>query len=88
MKKFITGFFALLVGITANSQNLRSNFLNGKSQAEIVESFNNLSTREKNDLWLEKIDQVLSQNIPHENLIILEQMKNFHVNKNLENFKA
>jgi hypothetical protein len=55
--------------------NLRSEFLKGKNQDEIIASFGKLTPVEKTNLWLEKTDQLLTLNLPNEHKVLLNKLK-------------
>lgn len=80
MKKLIFSLLACVAfAFQGNAQDLRYKFLEGKSRDEVISQFNQLSVDQKNDLWLEKINQILSQDIPstHKELIgsLKEELK-------------
>lgn len=54
---------------------LRKNFIEGKNYDEIKNTFDELETKKKYALWTDKINQLLTQKLPEEHLIILEQLK-------------
>lgn len=69
------------VGLT-NAQNLRANFLKGKMHQEVVNNYNSLPFDQKNVLWLEKIEQLLNQNLPAANKNLLVQLRDNMRNSN------
>ena len=77
MKKLLFGFLAtILLTFTVNAQGtLRANFLKGKTYEQVVTDFNKLTNDEKNDLWIEKMDQVLGEDLPMEHKTILTQVR-------------
>ncbi|MBC7525556.1 MAG: bacteriocin fulvocin C-related protein [Flavobacterium sp.] len=89
MKNLLFGLIAIvLFSLTVNAQGtLRADFLKGKTQDQLIDSFNQLPTGEKNALWIEKMDQLLNQKLPVENLQLIQQMRDSHLNKNLDGFK-
>lgn len=62
--------------LEGESNNLREQFLEGKSYIEIKESFNSLSATEKYYLWNEKLEQILNQNLPQQHKTLLKDLKN------------
>ena len=88
MKKIILALIAIVTfSFAGNAQNLRANFLKGKSQQQIVETFDKLTTNEKDALWLEKVNQMITQKLPSENLNLLQKVKTFISQKNIEGIK-
>ena len=78
----------VMFGFVGNSQNLRANFLRGKTNLQVIEAFNSLTTDEKSALWLEKLDQLLTQNLSSQTLVLIGEMKTAHVRKDLNSFKS
>lgn len=78
MKNLLFGFIAtIMLSITVNAQGtLRANFLKGKTYDQVIADFNKLSIKDQNDLWLEKLDQLLSQNLPAEHKSLIARLKN------------
>ena len=89
MKKLLFGLIAtIMVTFTVKAQgNLRADFLKGKTKPQTIESFNILSTQQKSDLWIEKMDQLLSLRLPERHYQLINEMKNSHSQKDLNNFK-
>lgn len=78
MKKVFLGLIAtVMFSVAGNAQNLREKFLEGKSEKEIVKAFQNLKPEEKNALWNEKMEQLLSQDIPKEHKMLINEIKEF-----------
>lgn len=76
MKKLLFGFIAtVMLSFTVNAQNLRADFLRGKTYDQVVLDFNKLSKNEKNALWLEKLNQLLTQNLPQEHKVLINKIK-------------
>jgi len=76
MKKLLFSFIAIFVlCFSANAQHLRADFLKGKSQEQIVSDFTKLSASDKNNLWIDKLDHLLSQNLPKEHEILITELK-------------
>lgn len=77
--------------IDSNNSKLRSEFLKGKNQDQIIAAFSALTPAEKTNLWVEKTNQLLSSNLPvtHKNLIA--KLKNLMLQNNdptkLEDFR-
>ena len=71
-----------------DAQSLRADFLRGKSQDEIIKSFNALTTEQKSALWVEKMEQLITQNLPSENSKLIKQMRDSHLRKDLSGFKT
>lgn len=63
---------------------LRRPFLENKSYLEIKKEFNMLSNKEKHHLWNEKLEQILSQNIPEEQKELIQRLK-LEFSKNYDN---
>lgn len=57
------------------SAKLRETFLKGKDFATTKTDFNNLAENEKVALWIEKLDQVLTQNISSQHKELIEQLQ-------------
>lgn len=76
MKKLVFGIIAIVVtSFSVNAQDLRANFLKGKDHNQISADFNKLSTKEKNALWIEKMDQLLAQNLPKDHQILTGKVR-------------
>ncbi|POS00558.1 hypothetical protein Q361_1613 [Flavobacterium croceum DSM 17960] len=77
MKKLIFGLIAIVMfSILGNAQNLRTEFLKGKTHKEAVVAYNKLSEGEQKKLWLEKIEQLLSLSLPNEHKNYISKIKN------------
>lgn len=89
MKKLLFGLIAtIMLSATVNAQGtLRADFLKGKTQDQLIETFNQLTTEEKNALWVEKMNQLLNEKLPAENLKLIQQMRDSHLKKDLDGFK-
>ena len=76
MKKLVFGLIATVVfGFVGNAQDLRAKFLEGKTQDEIVADFNKLNDSEKTALWVEKMDQLLNEDLPKENKVVISELR-------------
>lgn len=71
----------------AISTKFRSDFLEGKDYAKIKTDYNNLDKKEKVELWNEKLEQLLTQNLPVENKNLIIQLK-LELNKEVFASKA
>ncbi len=71
----------------AISTKLRSDFLAGKDYAKIKSDYNILDKKEKVELWNEKLEQLLSQDLPVENKNLIMQLK-LELNKEVFASKA
>ncbi len=81
MKKMLFGFIATVVfSVSGFTQISRSNFVNGKTQEQIVNDFNKLSAADKNLLWIDKLNQLLSQNLPTEHTSLITELKQLLLN--------
>jgi hypothetical protein len=81
MKKLFFGLIAMvMISFSGNAQNLRANFLNGKTHDQIILDYNNLSTEGQNALWIEKLDQLLSQNLPQQHKTLIENIREIMMN--------
>ena len=63
------------VSINETTSVLRSQFLKDKNQDEIVISFRKLDPIEKTNLWVEKLNQLISSDLPKEHKILLSKLK-------------
>lgn len=61
---------------------LRTPFLQAKSYSKIKSDFNTLSKKEKTALWNEKLEQLLSLDLPLEHQKLIEDLK-IQINKDL-----
>lgn len=76
MKKLLFGLIAtVMLSLVGNAQGLRAAFLKNKNQSQIVADFNKLNSEEKNALWVEKMDQLLSQGLPNEHVVLIKNLK-------------
>lgn len=86
MKKLIFGLLAIVMfSLIGNAQNLRADFLKGKTYDEVKKSYILLDKKTKIALWNEKISQVLTQKIDDNtktNLISLQKEINNDVINN------
>jgi hypothetical protein len=76
MKKILLGLIAtIFISFSANSQNLRRDFLQGKTKTQMVDAYNKLSQNDQRNLWLEKMDQLLSLPLPAEHLKLISLIR-------------
>jgi hypothetical protein len=76
MKKVLFGLIAtVMLGFVGNAQSLRADFLKGKTHRQAVEAFNQLTESDQKKLWIEKIDQILSQNLPIEHKKLVTEIR-------------
>lgn len=75
MKKVFLIVTIILVNFVGNSQNLRANFMKGKTHDQAVKAFNELSGNDQKELWLEKMDQMLSLKLPNEHHNLIKEIK-------------
>jgi hypothetical protein len=61
--------------ISSQATTFRADFIKGKSFDETKNSFDKLTTIEKYDLWNEKLDQLLSENLPNEHMVLIKELK-------------
>lgn len=88
MKKLVLGLIAtVMLSFGGNAQNLREKFLAGKTQTQIVSDFNKLSTSQKNDLWIEKMEQLLTQELPSEHIALIRGIKDLMIENKRSNIK-
>lgn len=59
----------------AVSTKLRSDFLTGKNYSKIKSDYNILDKKQKVELWNEKLEQLLKQDLPIENKNLIMQLK-------------
>ena len=99
-----TAFFSLAVFMGCSKQqdsnavpvaavsDLRIKFLANKTHDEVIQSFRNLSSTEKANLWIEKTNQLIASKLPqaHKNLLVkLKHLIQSNENpKKLEEFRA
>lgn len=57
------------------STKFRAKFLEGKDYTKIKNDYSILLKKEKVELWNEKLEQLLNQNLPVENKILIRQLK-------------
>lgn len=76
MKKLVFGMLAtVMFSFLANAQGLRENFLSGKTYDEISGKYSKLSVEEKSALWIEKMDQLQSLDLPLEHKSLIGKVK-------------
>ncbi len=89
MKKVFIGLVAtVMFSFVGSAQNLRADFLRGKTNDEIITSFNELSTGQKSALWVEKMEQLLTETFPSGDLLLIKKMRDSHLGKDLIGFKS
>jgi hypothetical protein len=76
MKKLVFGLIAtVMFGFVGNAQGLRAAFLQGKTQDQITKTFRALTPQQKNALWVEKMDQLLTQKLPTAHITKISALK-------------
>jgi len=76
MKKLLFSFIAIFVlCFSTNAQHLRADFLKGKTHKQVVESFSQLSESGQKELWLEKMDQLLSLKLPSQHHDLVKKIR-------------
>ncbi|MBC7641732.1 MAG: bacteriocin fulvocin C-related protein [Flavobacterium sp.] len=84
MNKIFFGFIPIIVFTNFSyGQSLRSAFLEGKTEEQIYTSFENLNSDDKIAIWIDKLDQILMQNLPTQQSNSLEELKNAMLQKSL-----
>ena len=77
MKKLLFGLIVtLMICLSGNAQNLRADFIKGKkTNKEVIEAFSKLSEEEQKQLWLEKVDQLLTLKLPSEHHELIKEIR-------------
>ncbi len=89
MKKIVLAVIAIVAfSFVGNAQSLRADFLKGKTQDEVVSSYGKLSLKEQDNLWLEKINQLLSQKMPNEQLTLIKTWQKSIINHDYNGLKS
>lgn len=88
MKKLVLALVATVIfGFVGNAQNLRADFLKGKTHKQSVEAYYKLSDESQINLWIEKTDQLLKSNLPTNHLELISNIKKGLESKNSKLFK-
>jgi hypothetical protein len=88
MKKLVLAIVAtVMFGFVGSAQNLRSDFLKGKTHKQAVEAYNKLSEQDQINLWIEKTEQLLTSSLPADHLKLIAGIKEGLVNKNGKSLK-
>ncbi len=61
--------------LSENTVNMRATFTSGKSQSELKDSYGKLSKDKQIALWLDKVNQISTQKLPTQHLLLLASLK-------------